>query len=169
METSRLRLRSFTINDMEDLYAFASDERVSRMAGWRRHTCLSDSADVILNVLNKPLEWAIEVKEEHKVIGSIGTSEDIVDPNRNRCMVGFLLSYEYWGLGYAREAIEAVLQELKRLGYQTITAYHYLDNKRSERVLKRVGFQYKGIVKDAIRDVDDKVVDLCWYEINKEV
>ncbi|MDF9825264.1 ribosomal-protein-alanine N-acetyltransferase [Breznakia sp. PF5-3] len=168
IESERLLLRAFDLGDLEDLYAFASDDEVTRNAGWKKHSCLADSADLILHALNKPTEWAIVLKSENRVIGSLGLSEDILKPAVGKCMVGFLLAKEYWGFGYAYEATNTLLEYISSIyDFEVITAYHYLDNRRSEALIKRLGFTYKGIAKDAIKNVDDEIVDLCCYEKKK--
>ena len=45
LETERLILRRWNVNDAEDLYRFASDPAVGPIAGWPAHQSIDESRD----------------------------------------------------------------------------------------------------------------------------
>lgn len=160
-------LKPFSINDIEDVFAFASDSDVAINAGWLPHKCLSDSADVIMNTLSKPNEWAIELLSENKVIGSISISSDLQEPtNPNKQMLSFLLNKDYWGKSYAFEATSSLINHLQSTNPNlTLTAYHYDSNNRSEALIKRLGFQYINFQDNLIKNINNELVGLHYYEL----
>ena len=72
METKRLILRPWNDGDAEELYKYASDPSVGPMAGWRAHTIVGNSREVIRDVLSAPETYAIVLKETGLPIGSVG-------------------------------------------------------------------------------------------------
>ena len=69
METERLVLRAFTLEDAEDMYRYAKDERVGPMAGWAPHESVEETKDVIRLFIEEKDVWAIVLKETGQVIG----------------------------------------------------------------------------------------------------
>lgn len=62
--------------------------------------------------------------------------------------VGFAFLPEYWGHGYAREAVAAVLADGKRrLGLSRVVAITALHNEASRKVLEKSGFLLEGTVR----------------------
>ena len=72
LKTERLILRSWHENDASQLYELAKDPRVGPPAGWPVHESVENSKDVIKFVLSVPETYAITLKENKEVIGSIG-------------------------------------------------------------------------------------------------
>ena len=54
LETDRLLLRPFTLDDAEGLYAYASHPEVGPPAGWRPHRSVEESRQVIENIPRMP-------------------------------------------------------------------------------------------------------------------
>ena len=52
LETDRLLLRPFTLDDAEGLYAYASHPEVGPPAGWRPHRSVEESRQVIENIFD---------------------------------------------------------------------------------------------------------------------
>ena len=59
METERILLRRWTVDDAEVLYRLASDPDVGPRAGWEPHASVEDSREVIVKVFDNPTTWAI--------------------------------------------------------------------------------------------------------------
>jgi RimJ/RimL family protein N-acetyltransferase len=54
--------------------------------------------------------------------------------------LGFIFSQEVWGMGYATEAVGALLGYVASRGHTTAVAWCDVDNLPSWRVLERLGF-----------------------------
>ena len=58
--------------------------------------------------------------------------------------LGYFLSPEHWGRGYATEALRAVTEELFRIGCESITAGYFEGNEASRRVMEKCGMRPLG-------------------------
>jgi RimJ/RimL family protein N-acetyltransferase len=58
--------------------------------------------------------------------------------------IGYWISRNHWGNGFATEATRAVLSVARSLGHDRIEAGHFLDNPASGRVLRKLGFTPTG-------------------------
>lgn len=80
LETPRLYLRPLTLQDIDDVYAYAQDPQVSKYVTWEPHKTQADTYEFIQNFAFKKytegeLEpYGIVLKEENRVIGTVGCS-----------------------------------------------------------------------------------------------
>ena len=79
---------------------------------------------------------------EHVLIGYIAL-------NQRKCgyEIGYCFHPDYWGKGYARKSISALLKELKSQGATYITAGTALNNTPSVKLLLSLGFRQIGSEK----------------------
>ena len=75
IETKRLILRSFEQSDLDDFYEYASVDGVGEMAGWKHHESKDESQSILDLFINEDKTFAIVLKENNKVIGSLGVEE----------------------------------------------------------------------------------------------
>nr|AMP55940.1 acetyltransf_3 [uncultured bacterium] len=146
LKTDRLFLRPFTMEDLEDLNAYASVEGVGEMAGWSHHESMEESEEILKQFIEEKKTLAI-VKDD-KVIGSIGVERyDEQDHPEFHALIGreigFVLSKDYWGQGLMAEAVEKVLDYLFNEEYlEFVLVNHFKDNEQSKRVIEKAGFTY---------------------------
>lgn len=69
LETDRLLLRPFTLDDAEGLYAYASHPEVGPPAGWRPHRSVEESRQVIENIFIPSDALAVLRKSDGRLIG----------------------------------------------------------------------------------------------------
>ncbi len=164
IETHRLVLRLFTIDDADDMFSnWASDPEVTRFLTWPPHS----SADVTRKVLNSWVsrygdggyfQWAIEWKETGTVIGSIAVVK--LEEAIESAEIGYCLGRKFWGRGIMSEALRAVMDYLfDTVGLNRITAGHDVNNPKSGRVMEKAGMKKEGVLRasginnQGIRDV----------------
>lgn len=95
---------------------------------------------------NRSIRWGIELKENAQVIGTVGFHAWAF--SHNRAEIGYELNVNYHGKGYACEALTAVISYVfQDMGLNRIEALVYPQNEASERLLQRIGFQLKGLLK----------------------
>ncbi len=58
--------------------------------------------------------------------------------------LGYWIARPYWGLGFATEAAQAMLNAARAIGHKHIVARHAVDNPASGRVLRKLGFRPTG-------------------------
>ena len=148
IETERLILRAFKQTDLESFYEYASVEDVGEMAGWKHHESIDESRKIMDSFINNDKVFAICLKENNKVIGSIGIEkyglEDALTEFKNYRgrELGYVLSKDYWGKGLMPEAVNAVIEYLfNELDYDFLLCGYYNFNERSKRVQEKCGFK----------------------------
>ena len=131
LTTERLILRPWAETDAEDLYRYATDDRVGPIAGWPPHSSVEDSAEIIRTVFSAPETYAVCLKEDNRAIGSIGlmigthSDKEIPDTEPE---IGYWIGVPFWGKGLIPEAT----QELIRHGFEDLKL-----DKNLVRVLQR--------------------------------
>lgn len=161
IETERLVLRPWQPSDLEDLYAYASVEGVGEMAGWSFHKNKEESQTILNSFIEHKKTFALELKENGCVIGSLGIEgfeeEAFLDSSLQGRELGYVLSKEYWGEGLMPEAVRAVIQYcFNVLCYDFLLCAHFIRNSQSRRVIEKSGFSY---VKDTVHETRFETVE----------
>ncbi|MBE4909925.1 GNAT family N-acetyltransferase [Bacillus luteolus] len=171
LETERILLRKFNLDDVKDMFEYTSIPDVSNFVPWETHKSIEDSYGFINYILkqyedSKLAPWAIELKENQKVIGTI----DFVAwyPQHRRAELGFILSKEHWGKGLIPEAAAKVIEfGFDRMNLNKIKAPCMVENVQSARVLQKLGMTLEGILKDEYF-IKGKLRDMAVYSILKK-
>lgn len=141
--TERLMLRRFTLEDAYDCFAFLSDEKTCKDdGGYAPYTEMNDDYWELMKSFLKQNRYMIELKKEHKVIGTIHLMKDEQDDSYE---IGYVLTFAYRRKGYAFEALNALIDTLfqnKDIHELKATCYDY--NQASIRLLEKLGFKVKG-------------------------
>jgi RimJ/RimL family protein N-acetyltransferase len=87
--------------------------------------------------------WAVEEVGGAPFIGYVGLSTPRFDaPFMPATEIGWRLSYEHWGKGYAREAASAALAfGFEKAGLAQIVSFTTQVNRRSWRVMEAIGMR----------------------------
>ncbi|MDB5111335.1 MAG: ribosomal-protein-S5-alanine N-acetyltransferase [Mucilaginibacter sp.] len=142
--TQRLVLRQLQDDDVHELFALRTDERVSRFLDRPLPESLNDVREFIAKVNqithdNEGLYWVITRKNEDKLLGAIGLRN--FGPEQCQAEIGYELHPDHQGQGFMHEAITHVLAySFGRLGLQAIMADTDPGNLRSIQILERHGF-----------------------------
>lgn len=160
IETERLFLRNYTLNDLEDYWEYVQMPNVGPRCGWPAYTDKEKAKERLKIESSKPLQYAIELKDTHKVVGSI----ELMEPDENTKTdgktneIGCLLHEGYWGKGIMTEAMQAIVKYgMDELGLDGIVASYYTPNVASGKIQLKAGLKPYKIIKDMI----------VWYETGK--
>ena len=156
LETERLILRQFKKTDLYDFYEYASVDGVGEMAGWKHHESIEKTQEILNNFIKEDKTFAIVLKQNNKVIGSIGVEkygmeETLTEFNGYKGReIGFVLSKEYWGNGIMPEGVKAVIDYLfNNLNFDFLTCGYYDFNSQSKKVQEKCGFKpYRKLMMD---------------------
>jgi len=171
LETDRLILRKFTIDDADEMYHnWASDPEVTKFLTWPTHS----NVDVTRAVLNKWISnyedgsffnWAIVYKEQGKVIGNISVVR--FDESVEAAEIGYCMSRVLWGRGIMPEALKAVMDFLfDEVGFNRVAACHASENPKSGRVMEKAGMKLEGVLRESGRN-NRGVCDKVWHAMIK--
>ncbi len=155
INTTRLLLRPFTLTDAPDVHQLASEYEIAANTLRIPHPYeLSMAEDWIAGQVQaaeeqRELTWAVVQREEKMLLGSIGL---ILFKEFEQAELGYWIGKPYWNKGYASEAAKAVLEfGFKNLHFQRIHAHHLSRNPVSGKVLKKIGMQHEGCLRQHIR------------------
>lgn len=160
LETERLILRPWQDSDAEELYKYASDNRVGPPAGWPPHTSVQNSLEIIHTVLSKPETYAVVLKETGKAAGSAGimTGSSVHSAKIKDCEaeIGYWIGVPYWGQGLIPEAVCELLRRcFEDLQYCGVWCGYYDGNEKSKRVQEKCGFIYHHTEEDILSPLGD--------------
>lgn len=150
IETKRVILRAFKMSDLNDFYQYSKVVGVGEAAGWLHHKNIEESEIILRTFLERKNEFALVLKENNKVIGSIGIKENSIPikeslQGKNVVEIGYVLSKDYWGKGLMPECVKEVINyHFKNCEIDVITVGHYDFNIQSKRVIEKCGFKYIG-------------------------
>jgi len=142
--TQRLVLRQLQDDDVHELFALRTDERVNRFLNRPLPESLNDVREFIAKVNqithdNEGLYWVITRKNEDKLLGSIGLRN--FEPEQYQAEIGYELHTDHQRQGFMHEAITHVLAyAFGGLGLRMIVADTEPGNLRSIQILERHGF-----------------------------
>jgi len=113
LETPRLLLRKYKIEDANDIFGMYNDYDVMKYAGPDRHLNKKDTKKFIESALSgmaqkKDIFWAITLKNENKVIGDISLCG--IDYKHAITYFGLFLAKENWNQGIMLEAGKSVIK-----------------------------------------------------------
>jgi RimJ/RimL family protein N-acetyltransferase len=143
IRTERLFLRPAWPEDCQDLHAALAHEQIVRNLSrvpWP-YTLQDAQAFVGRPQDRRHPHFLITLPGARgsRIIGGIGLT-----PKDGGADIGYWLTPDAWGRGYATEAGRAVLRLARTLGHRAVRAAHRLDNPGSGRVLERLGFRAIG-------------------------
>ena len=150
LETERLILRRFTVEDAEAMFRnWCADPDVTKYLMWPTHNSIDESRkvleDIWLSYYDEPnfYQWAIEVKDIHEPIGSIGVVKS--DDKTQMVHIGYCIGKAWWHKGYTSEAlIRLVRFFFEDVGVNRIESRHDPRNPNSGKVMQKAGLLYEG-------------------------
>lgn len=172
IETRRLILRRFTMDDAESMFRnWASDDAVTKHMTWPTHTSMEVTKEVLTlwtTSYAKPdfYSWAIVLKENGpEPIGSISAVH--VRENTLCVTVGYCMSRAHWGKGIMTEALTALIGFFfDQVGCNRVEADHDPNNPASGRVMAKSGMTYEGTMRQAGRS-NQGIIDVSRWAILK--
>ncbi|KAK2647044.1 hypothetical protein Ddye_022239 [Dipteronia dyeriana] len=149
MDSSRISLRPFKLLDVDDFLKWASDDRVTRYIRWNSITTKEYALTYLEHVVI-PHPWRQSICLDDRSIGYISIKPESGDDDRCRARIGYAVAAEYWGQGIMtvalKLAISKVFEDMRELLIR-LEALVEVENKGSQRVLEKVGFQKEGLLR----------------------
>ena len=144
IETARLRLRRWLTGDRTAFAAMNADPLV--MEHFPR-VLSRDESDALADRIEAHFErhgfgpWAVEIRGSAPFAGFVGLAVPSFEAPFTPCVeVGWRLSREHWGRGYATEGARGTVEFASRdLRLHEIVSYTVPGNRRSRRVMEKLG------------------------------
>jgi ribosomal-protein-alanine N-acetyltransferase len=148
-ESSRLGFRSWK---EEDLIPFAQLNADPEAMQFFPSLLSKEESDAAVARYQQEIDekgaglWAVELKSMHEFIGFIGFHEATFESAFTPCMeIGWRLDKKYWNQGLATEGALKCFEFAKNfLPFSDIYSFTAVINKRSERVMQKIGMKKEG-------------------------
>lgn len=154
LETERLWIRDYAEDgsDLPDILRFTTDPLVATHSSWGPLT-KEETLDYLAKSLgfaevNPRLHYALAVvsKSQNEVIGNV--SLHMRSLLNKEAEIGYTLSRDYWGQGYASEAVKALIDyAFAELKIHRIYATTSPENFASQKVLEKLRFEREGYLR----------------------
>jgi RimJ/RimL family protein N-acetyltransferase len=177
--TERLVLRQFKKSDLEALLAYRNDPDVSRYQGWGSSYSSAQASEFIAEMSTREpgnIGWtqiAIELQSTGTTIGDVAINTLEFEPRT--AMIGYTLSREAWGCGYATEAVRGVIKYcFENLKMHRIRANCDTRNQASWRLLEKIGFRREAHFIESYLEIDTwcdefeyAMLEREWFGLNQ--
>ena len=163
IETQRLIIRKFELDDWRGLYTYASDPNVMHyMAEGVLATEAQARSFVEQNMEDKAESFPVLLKPENKLIGHM-VYHVWFGPRTYE--LGWVLHPAHQRKGYATEAAQALLKHsFESLNAHRVIATCQPENPASHRVMEKIGMRREGHFRKCIHRPDDAIGEVWWDE-----
>ena len=147
IRTERLILRPFSLNDVEDVLAYAADPEFSRFLPIPNPYTIRDAEEYVAKCIlrNRDKEHGFAIELEGVIVGGIDLLLE------TKILVGSLhygLSRAHWNKGVMTEAAQAVVNwGFNEFGLEKIYSWADVENVGSWRVMEKIGMTREGTLR----------------------
>jgi len=134
-------LRDWEASDLDDFAEMWTNPNVTIPEGDLPMRSKDECLPVLRYLINAKNNYALELKETGKVIGSAGLNED-GDGNPNARNLGYALNEAYWNKGYMTEALSEIIANVPDSTLLTVCFPADHDNEKSRHIAEKLGFKY---------------------------
>jgi RimJ/RimL family protein N-acetyltransferase len=152
LTTKRLILRTWKPSDTPLMAAISSDPLVMEHFPATQNITATQG---LVNHINQHYEkfgyalYAVEIKDTHEFIGFVGLNHPPFEISNFKpaslpiVEIGWRLSSQHWGKGYATEAAKSVLHyAFTELNLGEIISFTLIANTKSRRVMEKIGLHH---------------------------
>ncbi len=173
IETERLIIRRWKIDDLNDFYEYVKEPAVMLRANLMPYPNRSEALQLLNLYIQSDEFWAIALKSTGQVLGQL---KIYPDNNRGKYsqrntakFINYALAEKHWGNGYMTEALKAAVEfAFTEMNTEILTAFHFPENTASRRVLEKCGFRYETTLENGILGVDNKYHTAVYHSIMKD-
>lgn len=142
----RVQLQAWRRQDAPTLLKWSQNPIFQQTAGLQPYRNLREAQLGIAQYQQRPYSFVIYLRADRQPIGIAELNERGLDKRSGLGQskeLGFLLDQAAWGHGYMTEALHLLISyAFGKLQQQEIWAGTFLDNERSQQLLKKLGFHY---------------------------
>ena len=159
IETERLVLRPFALEDAADVQRLAGDPAIADTTLNIPHPYPDGAAESWINTHQE--RWqsglgvicAITLRSTGELVGAISVLG--ISQQNSHGEMGYWIGKPYWGNGYCTEAARALIRfSFETMGLHRVFAHHLARNPASGRVMAKAGMRYEGTLREHTRKTD---------------
>ena len=158
IETEHLIIRNYTLADKEDLCEYMLQRVDAKFEAYPDFTKEKAEEEIKFRCGSDEF-FAIELKEEQKVIGNVYLGKREFHGKE----LGYVLNEHYHGKGYGSEAAKAVVTWAFQEGVHRIYAECAPENTPSWKMMEKIGMKREGhFIKNATFRTDENGKPIYW-------
>jgi [ribosomal protein S5]-alanine N-acetyltransferase len=168
LTTERLSLRQVQQTDVNEIFFLRSDYEVRKYINKAPAKSMEEALDFIqrlneLERLNEGITWAITLKGNDKLVGTICFWN--IQKEHHRAEIGYVMHPEYHGKGIMHEALNAILKYgFHSVMFHSVEAKVNPENRPSIKLLERNSFVREAYYKEDYY-YDGKYLDTAVYSL----
>lgn len=154
LETERLILRPFTLDDAGEVQRLAGDRDIASTTLNIPHPYEDGVAEEWISTHEEDFDagtsvsFAITQRDDGALVGGIGLG---FTARHKRAEMGYWIGKPYWNNGYATEAARAVLAyAFEQRGLHRVFAMYFTRNPASGRVMEKLGMTQEGMLREHV-------------------
>lgn len=169
--TENLIFRPLKIDDKHHIYRLFSDPKVIQMDESEPMDSLQEAEQLIEYAIKSKFDphtiyWGVELMERKGVIGTCGFKN--WDRLSRRAEIGGNLASEFWGQGYAKEGLVAILNyAFDKMQLNKVCANTSCKNKKAIGIMNKFGFHQEGILREH-QLLEGRYVDVYPFSLLKD-
>jgi hypothetical protein len=171
-----VHLRNVSIGDADRIASIANDQEIARNIAapgkfpypYKRDDALAFIESTRIAYLEGiGIHLGIALNGTGVLVGAIGVKH--LDMNNKRGEIGYWVGKEFWGNGYAKEAIKLILGlSFSRIGMNKISANVFPFNTRSISMLSNLGFRKDATLRENIAYGENFIDELVYSILKSE-
>ncbi|HMS64732.1 MAG TPA: GNAT family N-acetyltransferase [Ignavibacteria bacterium] len=143
-----IELVKYSLKHKKELVRLLNNKNIEKWLLQVPFPYTSEDADFWINrcnvAENENTDYSFAIENDGKMTGGIGLHKKF----EHSAEVGYWIGEEYWGKGYATEALNKILDiGFNELNFSRIHAHVFEGNIASEKLLLKCGFEYEGFLK----------------------
>jgi len=154
IETERLILRQFIMDDIEKVYQnWANDDEVTKYLMWESHKDKNVTKAILEDWIknyskNDFYQWAIVPKDINEPVGSISIVRK--DDKIKMVHFGYCIGKKWWNKGFTSEALSTLIKYFfEDVNVNRIKSRHDPNNPNSGKVMIKCGMKCEGSKRQA--------------------
>ncbi|MGG0655398.1 GNAT family N-acetyltransferase [Rummeliibacillus pycnus] len=170
LNTQRLHLRRMEVSDSHSLFKIWSDPDVTKFMNISSFTREEQAKGMIelleeLAQASEAIRFSMIEQKSNEIIGTCGFNS--LDFENAKAEIGYDIAKAYWGMGYAPEGINALLNyAFETLKLNRIEAKVEPANVNSIKVLQKLNFTFEGTLRQYEKSKGN-FIDINMYSLLK--
>ncbi|MBQ1192678.1 MAG: GNAT family N-acetyltransferase [Lachnospiraceae bacterium] len=151
LETERLLIREISVEDVPRLYELYDEEIVKYMPGLFEK--IDEEMEYTKNYIKNIYGfyhygmWLVVLKESNVIIGRAGVEYKEIPETKLTHEMGYMIGKKYQGKGYAKEALSAIIEYMKRnFEINNFFVEVSKENEKSISLARKMGFVFENKV-----------------------
>lgn len=149
LKSKRLILKKPELEDVDKILKIHNSDFVQRYNMMK----IYDKDDMIKEIVEVGKNtYYLQLIDSKEIIGAIFIGKDYLRYHVASVCLSYYLDERYQRNGYMYESLKVVVDKLFKQEIKVISARVFEDNHASKKLLKKLGFELEGRLKEAVKD-----------------